>query len=50
MTFNLPPPSNISNMFRNWLNGIAKKDKGHIRVGVHALLWAIWTIRNDFCL
>jgi hypothetical protein len=25
MTFNLPPPSNISNMFRNWLNGIAKK-------------------------
>jgi hypothetical protein len=30
------------------LNGVAKKDKGHIRVGVCALLWAIWNVRNDF--
>jgi hypothetical protein len=34
-------------MFGNWLNGVAKKDKGHIRVGVCALLWVVWTVRND---
>jgi hypothetical protein len=48
MTFNIPPPSNITNLFGNWLNGVAKKDKEHIRVGVCALLWAIWNVRNDF--
>jgi hypothetical protein len=48
MTFNLPPPSSVSNLFGNWLNGVPKKDKGHIRVSVCALLWAIWTVCNDF--
>jgi hypothetical protein len=48
MAFNIPPPSNITNMFGNWLNGVAKKDKVHIRVGVCALLWAIWNVRNDY--
>jgi hypothetical protein len=48
MTFNIRPPVNITNLFGNWLNGVAKKDKGHIRVGVRALLWAIWNVRNDF--
>jgi hypothetical protein len=47
MTFNIPPPTNVTNMFGNCLNGVAKKDKGHIRVGVCALLWVIWTVRND---
>jgi hypothetical protein len=46
-TFNLPPPSNVSNMFGKWLNGVEKESKGHNRVGVCALLWAICTIRND---
>jgi hypothetical protein len=35
-------------LFGNWLNGVAKKDKDHIRVGVCALLWAVWNVRNDF--
>jgi hypothetical protein len=48
MTFNIPPPANVSNLFGNWLNGVTKKNKGHIRVGVCALLWAIWNVRNDF--
>jgi hypothetical protein len=48
MTFAISPPSNINNMFGNWLNGITKKDKGCIRIGVCALLWAIWKVRNDF--
>jgi hypothetical protein len=25
MTFNIPPPFNITNMFENWLKGVAKK-------------------------
>jgi hypothetical protein len=39
ITFNIYPPANITNLFGNWLNGVAKKDKGLIRVGVCALLW-----------
>jgi hypothetical protein len=42
MTFNKHHPANITNLFGNWLNGVAKKDKGHIRAGMCALLWAIW--------
>jgi hypothetical protein len=41
MTFNITPPSNITNLFENWLNGVAKKDKIHIGVRVRALLWTI---------
>jgi hypothetical protein len=45
--YNIPPPSNITNMFGNWLNGIDKKDKARIRIGVSALCWSIWTSRNN---
>jgi hypothetical protein len=48
MAFNIIPPTNITNLFGNWLAGVAKKDKAQIRVGVCALLWAIWNIRNDY--
>ena len=47
MTFNLAPPKNITNLFGNWLKGIPKKFLNLIRVGVCALLWALWNIRND---
>jgi hypothetical protein len=46
-TFNIPPPANITNLFGNWLNGIGKKTKALIRVGVCALVWAIWNCCND---
>jgi fructose-specific phosphotransferase system IIC component len=26
-TYNIPPPTNIKNMFGNWLNGIEKKNQ-----------------------
>jgi hypothetical protein len=32
MDFNITPPSDITNLFANWLNGVAKKHKEHIRV------------------
>jgi hypothetical protein len=33
-TFNTPPPTNIRNMFGNWLNGVDKKIKAQIRIGL----------------
>jgi hypothetical protein len=48
LAFSISPPSNITNLFGNWLSGIAKKDLIQIRVGVCAIVWAIWNVRNDF--
>jgi hypothetical protein len=47
LTYNIPPPSNITNMFGNWLNGVHKIDKAKICIGVSVLCWAIWTSRNN---
>jgi hypothetical protein len=47
LSYNIPPPSNVTNMFGNWLNGVAKTDKQKIRFGVSAICWSIWTSRND---
>lgn len=46
-TYDLPPPTNITNMFGNWLNGVDKFNKDRIRIGVSALCWSIWRCRND---
>jgi hypothetical protein len=46
-TFSLPPPTNITNLFGNWLSVIVKEDRARIRVGVCALLWTLWNCRND---
>jgi hypothetical protein len=48
MTFGFSPPANVKNLFGNWLAGILKKDLIHIRVGVCAVLWAMWNVQNDF--
>jgi hypothetical protein len=47
MTFSLSPPANITNIFGNWLSSIAKNDVRQIRVGVCAIIWAIWNVRNE---
>jgi hypothetical protein len=46
-TFNMPPPTNIKNLFGNWLNGIGKTTKARIRAGVCAILWTLWNYRNN---
>jgi hypothetical protein len=46
-TFNIPPPANVTNMFGNWLNGVDKKNKNNVRIGICSLMWAIWNCRND---
>jgi hypothetical protein len=48
MTFGLSPPKNINNLFGNWLKGIPKYDLVQIRVGVCAVIWALWNTRNGF--
>jgi hypothetical protein len=34
-------------MFGNWLNGVDRQSKAFIRIGVSALYWSIWRVRND---
>jgi hypothetical protein len=46
-TFDITPPTNITNLFGNWLNGIDKKTRAKIRIGVLALVWSIWNCRNN---
>jgi hypothetical protein len=46
MAFNITPPLNIINRFGYWLNGVPKKAKAHIRVGVCAILWVL-KVKND---
>jgi hypothetical protein len=46
-SFNVVPPTSITNMFGNWLNGVDRKTRARIRIGVSALCWSIWNCRND---
>jgi hypothetical protein len=48
MTFSLVPPKNVTNLFGNWLKGIPKKEVMQIRVGVCAIVWTMWNVRNNF--
>jgi hypothetical protein len=50
LTYNLPPPANVTNMFGNWLNGVNKKDKERIRIGISASggATAIWSRVHNF--
>jgi hypothetical protein len=47
VAFNVTPPISVTHLFGTWLTGIEPKTVAHIRVGVCALLWAIWNCRND---
>jgi hypothetical protein len=47
LTYDLPPPANITNMFGKWLNRVDKTDKARIRIGISAMCWSVWTSRND---
>ena len=46
-TYNIPPPTNATNMFGNWLCGMDKKIKDRIHIGVSAICWSIWNCRNN---
>ena len=47
IAFNITPLNSISTLFGMWLIAIEFEMARHIRVGVCALLWAIWNCRND---
>jgi hypothetical protein len=47
LSYSIPPPANITNMFGKWLNGVRKNDKENFRIGISALCWSIWRTRND---
>jgi hypothetical protein len=41
MTFGIPSPRNVSNMFGNWLTGLNKQEVKNIRIGACAIVWAL---------
>uniref|UniRef100_A0A8I6WC46 Reverse transcriptase zinc-binding domain-containing protein n=1 Tax=Hordeum vulgare subsp. vulgare TaxID=112509 RepID=A0A8I6WC46_HORVV len=47
IAFNVIPPTCINSMFTTWLNGVDVQLSRLIRIGICALLWAIWNTRND---
>jgi hypothetical protein len=48
MAFNITLSLSIVHMFGNWLNGVVKSEKTNIRVGLCAIIAAIWHVRNDY--
>jgi hypothetical protein len=38
----------VSSLFGNWLLRLGKNIKSQTRVGICALRWTIWHLRNDF--
>ena len=46
IAFNITPPNSVGTLFGTWLDGIEPDTARHIRVGVCALLWAIWNCKN----
>ena len=47
IAFNITSPTSINMLFGTWLDGVNLDVARHIRVGVCALLWAVWNCRND---
>jgi hypothetical protein len=47
MIYNIPPSTNITNLFGYLLNGMSKKDKGHVRVGM-CDYYGSYGLSNDF--
>jgi hypothetical protein len=43
----LYPPTSVANVFGNWLHGMDLRFIMLIRVGVLAVIWALWLCRND---
>lgn len=46
-TYNIPPRTNIKNMFQNLLTRIGRMTKSRIRIVVSAICWSIWDCRNN---
>ena len=47
IAFNVHPSISVHMLFGTWLNGVDTHIAKHIRIGICALLWAIWNTRND---
>jgi hypothetical protein len=40
-TYDILPPTNITNIFENWLTGMDSKTKAKICIGISAICWSI---------
>lgn len=42
-------PTSVQHLLGGWIKGFRKKDKCLIKVGVAAVMWALWKTRNNSC-
>ena len=47
IAFNIVPPVSIESLFGTWLAAVEHTTAARIRIGICALMWAIWNCRND---
>ena len=47
IAFNIIPPVSIESLFGTWLAGVDHITASRIRIGICALMWAIWNFKND---
>uniref|UniRef100_J3M899 Uncharacterized protein n=1 Tax=Oryza brachyantha TaxID=4533 RepID=J3M899_ORYBR len=48
-TFAVNMMNNRNDLFDNWMRGFNKATKNLVAIGVSAVLWSIWKIRNNAC-
>lgn len=42
-------PDNMKTLWTDWISRFGKEKRKKLCVGIFALLWSIWTCRNDIC-
>jgi hypothetical protein len=47
VSFNLPPPTSIHDLFTGWVEGFNRKLKAQVLVGASVICWALWLTRNN---
>ena len=47
ISFDIQPPSSITNLFGPWLRGFSLKLRGQVLIGAAALCWALWLSKTD---
>jgi hypothetical protein len=49
-TFNIDVPTSVAHVCNGWATGLGNHFRNLVLVGMTALVWALWTSRNDIVL
>jgi hypothetical protein len=47
ISFNIQKPISVLHLFNDWASSMSRNIRKLLLIGVAALIWAIWTSRND---